>query len=323
MNKLVALNNIRNEKNKELFTLKEDLQEQGYYNRTYVAFEEKFNFLKDKVSNLIKENNGTSSCENNINKILERIFLRNNESAIIYFINSIYNDELSLNTRIEYVDNKTLSSKDSNYNIIILADDEYRKFKYKVEFITADNQNMAIVINKENLSSNDKNIINFNMKRKIYENHNSSSLKRSYSKCLIMLNSNIQVPDVYEFRSDCNGQDVGVDIIKSWKFDFKQLSEKDLYLLFPLKVIDIEKRLLYINVKLVSKDLIKKEIRGFFRDMNVYLKKGKDSNLITEKEITELNLIAIDLLSNLIKERNSIFVDIKIDIEETLKEIVV
>ena len=57
--------------------------------------------------------------------------------------------------------------------------------------------------------------------------------------------------------------------------------------------------------------------------MNRYLSKIKDKNLITDKDINELNLIAIDLLNYFIKEKNNIFVDIKRDIEATLKYIVV
>ena len=84
-----------------------------------------------------------------------------------------------------------------------------------------------------------------------------------------------------------------------------------MYLLFPMKVLDLRKRLLSISQEIVSKDLIKDEIVRFFKDMNRYLKKIKDKNLITDKDINELNLIAIDLLNHFIKEKNNIFVDIK------------
>ena len=167
------------------------------------------------------------------------------------------------------------------------------------------------------------------MKKKEYEDNNTINVEKdskyNYNKCLIMLNSNIEVPNVYEFKSNFEGENIDykINVMKSWKYDFKQLFEKNMYLLFPMKVLDLRKRLLSISQDVLSKDLIKDEIIRFFKDMNRYLMKVKDKNLISDKDINELNLIAIDLLNHFIKEKNNIFVDIKIDIEATLKYIVV
>jgi hypothetical protein len=90
-----------------------------------------------------------------------------------------------------------------------------------------------------------------------------------------------------------------------------------------MKVLDLKNRLLTISQEVLSKELIKDEIVRFFKDMNRYLMKIKDKNLISEKDVTEYNLIAIDLLTYFIKEKTNSFVDIKTDIEATLKHLVV
>ena len=140
-----------------------------------------------------------------------------------------------------------------------------------------------------------------------------------------MFNANIAVPDVYEYKSNFEDQNIDykINIMKSWKYDFKQLFEKNMYLLFPMKVLDLRKRLLSISTEMNSRDLIKDYIVKFFKDMNKYLNKIKDKNLITDKDINEMNLIAVDLLNHFIREKNNVFVDIKRDIEATLKSIVV
>lgn len=320
MDKLILFNEIKKEKKKSrLFTFSKVDKNKEDYNKSYISFEEKYNCLqyKEEFNNLKNGNN------ENINEVIGRIFSSSNNSMLINFINSIYDDELDLNTKIKSVNYGAAASKSCNYNAIIFAQDEYRKFEYTIQFETADNQNMGIVINKVTFNSNDKNIINLNMKRKKYEKQDGNTLKESFDKCLIVLDSNIQVPDGYKFKSNTDGKDVRVNIIKGWKYGFKQLFEKNMYLLFPLKVVDLKKRLLDINTDLVSKDLIRNEILVFFREMNRYLNKIKAISLITDKDINEINLIAIDLLINLINESSSIFVDIKTDIETTLKEIVV
>ena len=318
MDKLILFNEIqKGRKKNRLFTFNKVEKNQEDHNKSDIKFEEKFYYLKDKTEfNTFKNKS--------INEAVERIFSLGNRMVLINFINSIYNDELSLNTKIKCINNRTNTLMEfNNCTTMIIAEDEYRKIEYTIQFQTTDDQNMGIIINKINSNNNYKNIINFDMKKKEYQNKECDFSKESFSKCLIILDSNIQVPNAYKFKSNIDGEDVGVNIIKGWKYDFKLLFEKHMYLLFPLKVIDLKKRLLDINTKLVSKNLIRSEILGFFRELNRYLNKVKAVGLITDTDINEVNLITIDLLIGLINEKNGVFTDMKIDIETTLKEIVV
>lgn len=330
MNKLILLSEVRNEINNDKLLKSNKIEdEKEDYSEMYVTFKEKFMFFQNNEElNEIK-----STCsrkvihEKNIAKIMERIFLLSNY-MLINFINSIYNDALSINTKIKFFDNHdTIIQNCSNYIVNIFAQDDYRKFEYKMQFQTTDDENLAIIISKKDLTINNTNVVSFNKKKKEYENDsiNAAKSRECYTKCMIILNSNIQVPDEYEFKSDFHGQSINykVDIIKGWKYDFKQLFKKDMYLLFPFKVIDLRKRLLDINMELVSKELIKDEILRFFTDMNRYLIKIKELELITDNDIKELNFISIDLLNCLVKDQNELFIEMKTDIQATLKEIVV
>jgi len=341
MNKLVLLSEVRKQKTKNKnrlleFNKAKSVQEDS--TKSYVTFKAKFDSFQNKecFMDLNNKKSSQTKYEKKLNKIMGRIFSFNNKVPLIEFINSIYNDELSLNTRIEYNRNKDINKnkqvinlKNSKYNVKILAEDDYRKFEYEIQFETMDDQNIALIITKIDFKNDCRNVISLNMKKKEYEDSNTVTLEKdsryNYNRCLIMFNSNIEVPNVYQFKSNFEGQkiDYNINVMKSWKYDFRQLVEKNMYLLFPMKVLDLRKRLLSISQDVVSTDLIKDEIVRFFRDMNRYLAKVKDKNLISDKDINELNLIAIDLLNHFIKEKNNIFVDIKVDLEATLKYIVV
>lgn len=334
MNKLILLNEIKKEKMKSSnYSLKINKikNEQEDDDKSYIDFKEKFNCLQDReeIINLDDKGIKYSKNEKNLNKIMKKIFLLKNNIPIINFINSIYNDDLSTSTKLEYIKNKKVVNKsevillkNSIYNVRILAEDGYKKIEYKIQFQAKDDENLAIIINRTNHAET-KNIISLNKKKK--EHSLNHSLKEYSDRCIIMLNSNIEVPDVCEFKSNADGEntDCKVTVIKGWKYDFKQLFENDMYLLFPMKVLDLKQRLISISDEFTTKELIKDEIIRFFKVMNRYLKRVKEMNLITEKDINELNLIAIDLLNNFITEKNNIFVDIKRDIEATLKNIVV
>lgn len=333
MSKLVMLNEIRNEKikNNDNNIIKEDV------NESYITFMEKFCKFENEedIINLNKEIIDTK-YEEKINRIIEKIFLLDNKIPLIDFINSIYKDDLCTNTEIKLIRNSDTVNKnykfkilrDVSYEFKILAEDGYRKFEYEIQFQTNDSHNIAFTVVRNDLSINCNKIVNFNKKRREHqcsiENGEKKRLQDYNKPWLIMLNSDIQVPDVYKFKSDNNKDlDYEFNIFKSWKYDFKRLFQDNMYLLFPMKVFDLKKRLSNINEDTSGKDIVKDEILRFFREMNIYLGKLKESDLITEKDVNEFNLIAIDLLNDFIKEKNNIFIDIKKDIEDKLKNIVV
>jgi len=339
MNKLVLLSEVRIEKTKNnSLKLNKVESVQENISESYVAFKETFRFYENKESfvdlkNSKNRNIGYNKCEKKLNKIMKRIFSLDDKLPVIEFINSIYDDELSLDSSLEYIKNEDIMSskevislKSSSYDVSFIVEDDYRKFEYEIQLQTRDDQNIAITISKMDLASNCDNIVNLCKKKREYEKDDlNKSSKDSYTKCLIMLDSNMEVPDVYNIESNGTEEnsDTKVNIIKGWKYGFKQLAENNMYLLFPMKVLDLKKRLLSISQEIVTKELIRDEIVRFFKDMNRDLKKIQDKNLITDEDISELNLIAIDLLNYFIKEKNNKFVNIQSHIEATLKDIIV
>ena len=341
MKKMVLLSEVRDEKTKKdllkvkkIESIKEDINEQYVtFKDTFRLFENNENFVD--IKNNKNMNDSYDRCEKRLNKIMKRIFLLDNKKAIIEFINSIYNDDLSVNSNLEYIKSNDITSgkevinlKNSNYDVSFLVEDDYRIFEYQIQLQTRDDQNIGITISKTDLTDDCDNVVCLCKKKKEYEKENiDKSSKGNNTRCLIMLNSNMEVPDVYDTESDIAGESINtkikVNVIKSWKYGFKQLVENNMYLLFPMKVLDLKKRLLSISQEIVTKELIKDEIVRFFKDMNRDLKKIRDKNLITDGDINELNLIAIDLLNYFIKEKNSNFVNIKSHIEATLKDIIV
>lgn len=341
MNKLVMLSEIRSNKikNKNRFLKNNEINVfQEDNNKSYITFKEKFDNYdnEESIMNIKKEINHTK-YEEKLNQIIERIFLLDNKTPLVDFINSIYDDDLGTNIKIKCIrkngiineKNEVKVLKNASYNIKILAEDDYRKFEYQIQFQTNDKNNIALTILKNDLSIDHVKVVNLNTKRREYKNNSEDNTKNTLSKSskpwLIMLNSDIEVPDVYEFKFNNNDKNSSYEfnILKSWKYDLKRLFENNMYLLFPMKVLDLRKRLSSISEDILTNDFIKDEILRFFKEMNAHLRKLKDNDVITEKDINEFNLIAIDLLNDFIKEKNNICIDVKKDIEEKLKDIVV
>lgn len=179
MNKLILLNEVREEKVKyrnKLLTVIEDDAEQQEYKNSYVTFKEKFNCLQNRegLFSLNNDNDAkakSSVFEKKLIKIMERIFSLKNYMPLMELINSIYNDDFNETAKVNITKNREGSKseviilKDSNYNLKVSAEDEYKKIEYKIQFQAKDEQNIGIIISKVDLSD-DNNVISLNKKEK-------------------------------------------------------------------------------------------------------------------------------------------------------------
>lgn len=280
--------------------------------------------------------------KNEINKIIKGLFYLENKSSLIDIINYIYNDKLSHYAEMKYLDaeydanykKKRFFIEDNSYDTRILAKDNNKMYIYGIQFKTKDNNNSSIRIFKYNLNINSGESINiFQEERNKISEQIDINLPESHE---IILNSNIEVPDIYNLNINFNysSLEYKIRVLKSWKYDFKELCEKNIILLYPLKVFDLRKRLLYIknemkelkedNIKTLPqktklKNLIKDETYRFFDNMNIYIEQAKNKRKISYKDKVKFNLTSIELLNYFNKDEN-LFLDIKDDMCSYLKD---
>lgn len=291
----------------------------------------------------IKDNILTTEIieKNKINKIIKELFISENKITLISMINCICKDELSFNTEIEYLDqedninykNEVSLLQTISYDVRILAKDNKKIFIYDIQIKANDIDNISIRIFKYNINTN--NAQNVQVVRQSYTeflDKGNISLIQLYE---IVLNSNIEVPDIYNLKVVLNNKNLQykINVLKSWKYDFKELYDKDMILLIPLKILDLKNRLLMIrrdlnhlsenNIRILPqktklKNYIKDETYRFFYDMNIFLEKAKYQEILQKKDIFKFNLIAIELLSYL-NECDDLFLDMKDMIYSHLK----
>lgn len=290
------------------------------------------------ISKFIEEKENLKK-ELKINEIMEDIFSLKNNRPLIDLLNSIYEDELSEKSKIIYINSKDIVNNNELFffnNIIcdlrILISDGDRKFNYQIKFETEDEENISIKIFKYTIRTNSNNINDYNLGN--ITNLIQVNLPKPY---VIMLNANKEVSEEYELKVGFEDKSLNYkfNALKSWKYDLRQLFEKNMYLLLPLKIVDLKKRLVIIQEQIEMLDdknrravlqknklnnLIQDDILQFFRSMNLYFTKSKNNGLLTDNDINELNSIAIKLLKFLNKDLKFIFKSREQKIEETLKD---
>lgn len=300
MNKLVLLNDIKKEKKyNNIKQKKSKLRLNNIEAKDYRDFKEKFcGYISGNI------NSNRSNMEG-IVEIIRGIFRINNK-LFIDLINFLYDDCLGTSTVIsfEQFDN---SKRD---DLIISALDDYREFKYKIGIESYDCSNIAIYINKFQECMSYKNVVNFEVKRNQYKKacdneENNSAIKKSSNLKVLVIDSDIEVPDLLEYKIDSHKKTeiCELNIFKGWKYDFKKLAENKIYILSPLKVFDFKKRLNELTREGYSEKFIKEEIARFFKEINFPLYRMRDDGYLNEQDIKQINTIAIELLEWFIKDK--------------------
>lgn len=246
------------------------------------------------IKNLSDEKNFTSS--------IKKLFMMKNNKPLIALLNEIYDDDLDMNTKFKYDDIKCESHlkditfiSDNNDEINFQNDDKL----YKIQFEVRDDKDISITI----------------IKCCIYNDK-----IKTITPYIIMISSQINICDIYKLRLIFNKKKLSyrARVFKNWKYDLKQLYDNKMYILYPLKIFELEKRLLELKNELNSlqedmKDLPKRrnltnlmnyEILNFFKNMNVYLDKLKNEKILEDDDITIFNNISSEILEKCYCEAN-------------------
>lgn len=302
MNKLIDLDFIQKKKKISFKKAKEirSVIEETSENHTYDKFKEKF-LSRSELYNIDKKN----KSEKLLYSIIKRIFTLDHKNEIIYLMNSIYNDGWDINnTAVTIIEDFAQSQKiEIAYDLAMVLQNEYKKTKYKIVLKVKDYDNLAIIIYREEDEHNINNVVSFfrNNKNKAENSEAGNNKNNTY---IIMLNSNMLVPDVLDLTLNNNDMTFfyKFNILKCWKYDFKIMYEQKLYLLFPIKIFDLGKRICNMMYDFVDDEMINFEISRFFVEMNKYLNKLKEEGCVSQETIYKTNSICLEILSSMYED---------------------
>ncbi len=299
MNKVIEVNFIK-KKNQINSKYSRSIIEETLESHIYDEFKEKF-LNRNVIYNIEKKN----KSEKLLCDIIKRIFTLNNKIAIVHLINSIYNDGWDINnTALTILEDFNLSKKiEIAYDLLLILENEYQQAQYKIVLNVKDCDNLAIIIYRElnedsveNILSIFKNNLDYNEKNKLFNKNNNPYI--------LMLNSNMLVPDVLDLTLNNNDKTFfyKFNILKGWKYDLKSVYESNCYLLLPLKIFDLGKRIYNMLYDFIDDETISFEVKRFFVEMNKYLNKLKDSAFLTQEAIYEANVICFEILNNIYED---------------------
>lgn len=306
MNNLIILDKKKHKVNHKIST---SIMEKDLDAIRYEKFKQKF--LSDNSYNTFYKEEIQSKA---LFLIIKNIFDAADKYSIINLINFIYNDGWDINNTDVKTDKKNRAQKnvELSYDMLFILENEYQKVRYKLVINAKDQNNTAIIIFKEILDNMSKNIISFFASRADKDKKGKHIINDN--PCIVMFCANMLVPDVLEVSLINDDREFlhKFNVLKGWKFDFKKLYENGLYILFPLKIFDLEKRINNMLNCEAGYENAACEICRFFKTVNNYLCKLKESSSISNKSIYNINMICFELLTNINKNLDTEKIKMKI-----------
>lgn len=241
----------------------------------------------------LTEENLRKSNLKSINTILKEVFYLESKKPIIDFLNKLYDYKLSYNSEIIYLDKENINSEDykelqEEVNILII--DGNREIEFRFRFQNRRGLNIDIrVVNY---------IINLNIEPEVCEE------SVSY---LFVLEEDKKLPEEYNFIVKTNGLEYTyiTKVIRYWDYSVDTIYKNDMYLLVPLKLINLKKKLSLIN-KSIKGNLTKKskiildvnsEINKIINDIKKSINKMLQEELITFNDYNSINNIVMDVFN--------------------------
>ncbi|WP_244833595.1 hypothetical protein [Clostridium sp. BJN0001] len=249
-----------------------------------------------------------------LNNIIKKIIKSVSRKSIVDFLNIIFDENISLDFEFQILNNKYFLKDDleifekntvDSFECSIKNVNTYMRFNVMLSYINGKVCSLFII--KKNL------------------------LDYTYDSKLLVFNSNIYIEDKVDFTFVNNNELVrlSADVFKCFNYNLRELYDKNLYFLFPQKILELSKRIQSINNQILSidrknvirknvfEDMMKKEVFILFRNLNKYLDKLFIDKKLSLNDIRKFNKYFILYFDFIIKDMKN---SLKNDIEKKLKE---
>jgi hypothetical protein len=276
---------------------------------------------------VIKEEKTNYNGRVQLDEIMKKLFYIHNKRPIIDLLNSLFGDNINYDADITYLNKESVNESLHNKAVLISqecdmyikVDCEDRSFEYLLEFQTKNDKSIGIRLFRYSFELKVQNIRYLDINRPII-----IELPNPY---VIVLEENRNVPESYELiLKTPSGESLKYSskVLKYWQHNLDNLHQNNMYLLFPLKVFEVRKKI--TRVKRMKEEnprysILIKEIRDDILKVSKEILEHIDviytENKISDSEYNEFAVVIANLTMYLCQE-----VDKLEDVEEAVSKMV-
>ncbi|HEY5561584.1 MAG TPA: hypothetical protein VIK72_07465 [Clostridiaceae bacterium] len=180
-----------------------------------------------------------------LDKIMKSLFYIHNKKPVIDLLNSLYGDNIGYSAKLTYLNKEMINESihktavliSHECDMLIKVDFRGKSYEYILEFQTQNDKSIGIRLFRYSFELKVQSINDLNVNPIIID------LPNPY---VIMLEENKNVPDLQEIIIRIpNGEQLKYSsrVLKYWQYDLDLLYKNNMYLLFPLKVFQVRKKI--------------------------------------------------------------------------------
>ena len=279
---------------------------------------------------LIKEENNSYEKKKSrlqMDKILKRLFTLKNTIPIIDFLNAAYNDNISHEAKLYYVDkeinnyNKKISRYISFYaDMYIKVIDGEKIYEYEIEFQTVYESSMAIRMFRYGFERAVK-LADYN---RIKEGKIKIKLPEPY---LIVLEEDKDIPNDIHLEIEIPKQNTVTyrcKVLKYYTYNIDLLLKENMYLLLPLQIFRLRKKMHQISCSSLPLEKKKSKMIIVYSQLKIVIEDTLKAIDLSYND-NRITLEDYDEMTSAIENINSYFLDMYgkyADIDEEVREMV-
>lgn len=275
----------------------------------------------------IKEDEDDYKSYIQMDAIMKKLFSIKNPIPIIDFLNSIYGDNISYDAKISYSDKEIINRKNNSSKLISFYADMYITitdgndvYEYALEFQTIFDKEIAV------------RVFRYSFERAVkladYSNAKESIKLKMPEPYIILIEETDGVNDTIKLEMEF-GKGVifnyDIKVLKYWTYDIKKLYEKNVYLLYPLQIFKLRKRMNEVSISNKAEEVKKSEMFKLYEEMIILLKntltaidKAYEDGKIEIGDYNEMNIVIENLSSYFINMYGK-YRDFDLEVESMVK----
>jgi len=278
-------------------------------------------------TNFINEDKEEYKSYLQMDAIMKKLFSIKNPIPIIDFLNSIYGDNISYNAKITYSDKEIINRKNNSNKLISFYADMYITitdgndvYEYALEFQTIFDKEIAVRVFR----------YSFERAVKLADYSNAKErIKLKMPEPYIIIIEEIEgVKDTIKLKMEF-GKGVifnyDIKILKYWTYDLKKLYNENMYLLYPLQIFKLRKKMNEVSYSKNPEEIKKFEMFRLYEEMLVILKdtltaidKAYEDGKIEISDYDEMNIVIENLNSYFINMYGK-YRDFDLEVESMVK----
>ncbi|KOA18744.1 hypothetical protein CLHOM_30280 [Clostridium homopropionicum DSM 5847] len=275
----------------------------------------------------IKEDKEDYKSYIQIDAIMKKLFSIKNPIPIIDFLNSIYGDNISYGAKISYSDKEIINRKNSSSKLVsfyadmyITITDDNEVYEYALEFQTIFDKEIAVRIFRYSFERAVK-LADYSKAKEVIK----LKMPEPY---IILIEEAGGIEDTIKLEMEFSkGVTLKyyIKVLRYWTYDLKKLYEENMYLLYPLQIFKLRKKMNEVSISNKVEEVKKSEMFKLYEEMIILLKntltaidKAYEDGKIEIGDYNEMNIVIENLSSYFINMYGK-YRDFDLEVESMVK----